>query len=90
MRLLNGQQAKAATDYINSQIAELERQQQDAEMLRVLDGIPLGKPEAMDAVKALTPDRFRAVLAVLGTITVAPVGKGSHVFDRRRVDVDWR
>jgi hypothetical protein len=90
MRLLTGEQAKIATDYINERIAELESRQEDQDMLRVLDGIPLGKPEAVNAVKALTPDRFRSVLAVLGTITVAPVGKGSHVFDRRRVTVDWR
>jgi hypothetical protein len=59
-------------------------------MLRVLDGIPLGAPEATDAVRHLSPDRFRAVLGMLATFTVAPVGKGSHVFDPRRVTVDWK
>jgi hypothetical protein len=64
-------------------------------MLRVFDGIPLGTPEAVDAVAALTPDRFRAVLGVLGTVTVTPVGKGHRPadgarFDRARVRVDFR
>jgi hypothetical protein len=70
--------------------ADLERQQQDDDMLRVLDGILVGKPEALDAVRQLSPDRFRAVVAVLATITVAPVGKHGHVFDARRVTVDWK
>jgi DNA invertase Pin-like site-specific DNA recombinase len=89
-RLLTGQQAKIATDLINEDIAKLERRQQDQERLRVLDGIPLGKPEAAAAVKELTPDRFRAVTNLLMTVTVAPVGKGAPVFNPERVQVDWK
>jgi DNA invertase Pin-like site-specific DNA recombinase len=89
-RLLTSEQAKDATDVILADIAELEAQQEDEEMRQVLDGIPLGKPEAVQAVKELTPDRFRAVIRVLLTVTVAPVGKGSHVFNERRITVDWQ
>ncbi len=40
--LLTGQQAKIATDKVNEIIAKLERRQQDQEMVRAFDGIPLG------------------------------------------------
>ncbi len=91
-RLLTGEQAKTATDIVQAEIAELERQQNDAERLRVLDGIPLGTPEAIEAVRLLSPDRFRTVLRLLMTVTVLPVGRGSHTrtFDPARVQVDWK
>lgn len=74
----------------DQKLAAIERKQQDAERLRVFDGIPLGKPEVADAIKRLSPDRVRAVLDVLMTVTVAPVGKGGHVFNSERVQVNWR
>ena len=88
-RLIDGQQAKIATDIVKADIAKLEARQQDQDRLLVLEGIPLGKPEVADAIKQLSPDRFRAVLDLLLTATVAPVGKGSHVFDPERVTVTW-
>lgn len=94
-RELTGPQAKIATDLIMAEIAKLEARQQDQEMLRVFDGIPLGTPEAVQAVAELTPDRFRAVLRTLGTVTVTPCGKGHRPadglrFDRERVQVAFR
>jgi DNA invertase Pin-like site-specific DNA recombinase len=88
--LLTGKQAKIATDVITEKLQAIERRQQDQEKLRVFDGIPLGQPEAVDAVQQLSPDRFRAVLNVLADITVAPVGKGGHTFNPERVQVEWR
>jgi DNA invertase Pin-like site-specific DNA recombinase len=92
--LLTGKQAKTATDIINTKIAALERRQQDGERLRVFADLPLGKPEVAAAVKKLSPDRFRAVLDVLATVVVAPVGKGHRAngerFDPKRVAVNWR
>jgi DNA invertase Pin-like site-specific DNA recombinase len=88
--LLTGKQAKLATDIVAAKITKLERQQQDSERLRVFDGIPLGKPEVADAIGQLSPDRFRAVLDVLATITVAPVGKGGRAFVPERVQVQWK
>ena len=92
--LLTGPQAKRATDRITEKLGVLERREQDAERLRVFDEIPLGTPEVADAVARLSPDRLRAVLDVLATITVLPVGKGHRVggarFDPERVRVDWR
>ena len=52
--------------------------------------MPLGRPQVVGAVKRLSPDRLRAVVAVLMTVTVAPVGKGGHVFNPERVQVTWR
>jgi DNA invertase Pin-like site-specific DNA recombinase len=89
-RLLTGEQAKIATDLINEDIAKLEARQQDQDKLLVLEGIPLGTPEVADAIQQLSPDRFRAVLNLLLTATIAPVGKGGHIFDPNRVTVTWR
>ena len=88
--LLTARQVKISTDIINEKLAKLQLRQQDQERLRVFDGLPLGRPEVADAVKRLSPDRFRAVLAVLMTVTVAPVGKGGRVFNPERVQVNWR
>jgi DNA invertase Pin-like site-specific DNA recombinase len=89
--LLTGKQAKLATDIVAAKITKLERQQQDSERLRVFDGIPLGKAEVADAIHELSPDRFRAVLDVLCTVTIAPVGKVGRVpFNPERVQVKWR
>jgi DNA invertase Pin-like site-specific DNA recombinase len=89
-RLLTGAQAKIATDLINTDIAKLEARQHDAEKIRIFDGLKLGTPKVELGVRALSPDRFRAVLGVLARITIAPVGKGGKVFNPRRVGVDWR
>lgn len=88
-RLLTGPQAKIATDLISADIAKLERRQQSAERLRVFEGLELGSPEVETGIRALSPDRFRAVVDVLMTLTVQPVGKGHRVngdrFDPNRV-----
>ena len=92
--LLTGAQAKRATERINEKLAVLEARQHDQEKLQVYDEIPLGTPEVAKALARLSPDRLRAVLDVLATLTVLPVGKGHRVggerFDPQRVQVDWR
>lgn len=97
--LLTGEQAAAATAYLAQDIEALERQQQDDERLRIFEDIPLGRPEVADKIKQLPHGRYRAVLDVLMTITIAPVGKGGYqVVDPRtgrkgiiedRVQVEW-
>ena len=87
-KLLTSEQVKIASDIVQEQLDALERKEQDQERLRVLDGIPLGTPEAVAAVGRLPDDRFRAVLSLICRVTVKPVGKGSHVFDPRRIVVD--
>ena len=88
--LLTGRQAKIATERINEKIAKLELRQQDSERRWVFDGIPLGRAEVAEAVQQLSPDRFRAVLDVLATVTVLPVGRCGRVFNPERVQVNWR
>lgn len=87
--LLTGRQVKISTDRISEKISTLQRQQQDQEGMRVLDGIPLGQPEVASAVEALSPDRFRAIVDVLMTATVLPVGKGGSAFKSERLKVEW-
>lgn len=88
--MLTGPQARRATERIEAKLDEIERRQQDQERLRVFDGVPLGTPEAAEAIHRLSPDRFRAVLDVLAEFVVAPVGKGGRVFNPERVQVNWR
>lgn len=88
--MLTGQQAKRSTDRINGKLDDIEQRQQDQERLRVFNGLPLGTPQVVERVRALSPDRLRAVIDVLVTFTVAPVGKGGQVFNEQRVRVIWR
>jgi hypothetical protein len=87
--LLTGLQAKAASDVVAAKIAKIERRQQDAERLRVFEGIRLGTPEAADDVPELTPDRFRTLLSLLMNPVVEPVGKSGRAFQERRLTPNW-
>ncbi|HOB50958.1 MAG TPA: recombinase family protein, partial [Mycobacterium sp.] len=78
---------------IQAQLSELDRAEADAERLRVFDGIPLGTPEVAAVVEQLAteqPDRYRAILDLLMTVTIATTGKRGNVFDPERVKVEWR
>ncbi|WP_234785015.1 recombinase family protein [Mycolicibacterium thermoresistibile] len=90
--LLTGQQAARATARILDRLAALQLVDADQERLRVLDGLPLGTPDAEGALEGLTPDRFRAVLGVVCTITVLPIGRGRRkgVEHRDRLQIDWK
>jgi DNA invertase Pin-like site-specific DNA recombinase len=89
--LLTGRQAKIATDRILERLAAIEARQHDQDRLRVFDGLPLGTPEVADAITALSADRLRAVIDVLMTVTVAPVGRGGgRAFNPKRLQVSWR
>jgi DNA invertase Pin-like site-specific DNA recombinase len=96
--LLTAIQVKEATNAINEQLTKIEAARRDADRVSVFDGIRLGTPDAIADVAALTPDRLRAVIAVLATLTVMPTGKGGgarsgthggRVFDPRRIAVEW-
>jgi DNA invertase Pin-like site-specific DNA recombinase len=88
--LMTARQVKISSDIIGEKIVKLERRQHDQERVRVFRDLPLGTPEAVDAVRQLSPDRFRAVVDVLMNATVAPVGKSGRVFDPERLQVNWR
>ncbi|OSC22104.1 serine recombinase [Mycobacterium vulneris] len=74
-------QARRATERVNEKLAAIDGRQQDQERLRVFDGLPLGRPEVAETIEKLSPDRLRAVLAVVATITVTPCGKGGYLVD---------
>lgn len=82
-----------ARDRIQGQLAALTAAEADQERLRVFDGIPLGTPEVAAAIDGLIddhPDRYRAILDVLMTVTIAPNGKRGNIFNPDRVQVVWR
>ncbi len=87
--LLTGQQAQRASA-LREKLDVIVAQQVDQNRKRVLDGLPLGRPQVAEKVEGLSPDRLRAVFELLMTITVLPVGKGGRVFDPDRVDVRWK
>ena len=88
--LLTGAQARRATERIQDKLDALDRLQVDADRLRVLDGIPLGTAEVADALADLSTDRYRAVIDLLLTITVNPIGRCGNVFRAERITVEPR
>jgi hypothetical protein len=87
---LSASQLRAATARINDKLAAIERRQQDTERVRVFDEIPLGTEQVGQAIDKLSPDRLRAIMAVMMDVTVLPVGKGGKVFRPERVQVVWK
>ena len=91
--VLDGRGYARIRERIQTQLAELDRAEADAERLRVFDGIPLGTPEVAAVVEQLAtdqPDRYRAIIDLLMTVTIATTGKRGNVFDPERVKVEWR
>ena len=89
--VIDGRRLAGRIERVNEKLDAIERQRQDQDKLRVFDGLPLGTPEVADAVQNLSADRFRAVLDVLVTLVVMPVGKaGGKVFDPDRVEPRWK
>ncbi len=89
--LLTGIQAKASTDVVIEKIAKLEKSQQDQEQARKFAGLDLGRPQVVEQIKKLSPDRFRTILVTLGMPIVDPIGRGHGrpVPARERVRVPW-
>lgn len=88
--LMTAQQVKVATTHIAEKLAAIESKHQDADKVRLFMDLPLGTDEVVDAVASLSPDRLRAVLAVLMDVTVTPVGKGKRASNGQRVDASER
>lgn len=92
---LTGPQAKAATETVNGLITRLERRQVSDDRWRVLEGLELGTERVaaqLDRLAQEYPGRYRAVVRLLLSVTVHPVGRGAtgHYFDPDRVEVEWR
>ena len=88
--LLRPEFTQAALSDIQGTLDAIAKRQQDQELLRVFEGLPLGTDKVGEKVEKLSPDRPRAVIDVWMTVTVAPVGKGYRVFNPDRVDVVWK
>jgi DNA invertase Pin-like site-specific DNA recombinase len=89
-KLLTARQVQIASAEIQAQIEAIEEKERDAERVRVLDGIPLGTPQAVDAVAKLTPDRLRAVVGLLcKQVRVAAIGKSGNTFNPERIKFVW-
>ncbi|MGE5288052.1 MAG: recombinase family protein, partial [Micromonosporaceae bacterium] len=70
-----------ALDRIDAELAKLEAAHCDDDRRQLFDGLPLGKREVadhIDAIIAESPDRFRAILALLAEVKIRPVGKGGR------------
>lgn len=80
----------ARKERVTEKLDAIDKAQMDQDRLRVFDGLPLGRPEVGEKIRALKPDRLRAVIDVLVEFVVTPVGKGGHVFNPERVQVNWR
>lgn len=95
--LLTGRQAQVASRVVQRQLDAIEAERRNQDMAHKFDGIRLGTPSAVGDVRALSPDRLRAVIDVLCELTVMPVGKGAgvrrgkrgRVFDPERIKVEW-
>jgi DNA invertase Pin-like site-specific DNA recombinase len=88
--LIDGRGYARAAARIQEKIDAIARRQQCQHRLQVLEDLPLGTDKVGRAVERLTPDRLRAVVDVLMTVTVMPIGKGHKVFDRERVHYAWK
>ena len=88
--VIDGRRLAARKERVTEKLDAIERRQMDQERLRVFDGLPLGTPEVAERVRALSPDRLRAVIDVLVVFEVAPVGKGGKVFNPDRVSAVWK
>jgi hypothetical protein len=75
-------------DRVKEQLAAVEAQQSSQEQLRIFDGLPLGTPQCAAAVAQLPAGRLRAILDVLATVTVKPVGKIGRGPIPDRVDIE--
>ncbi len=92
---IDGYGYRRMTARIEREIEAIDAEQADAERSRILDDIPLGTGAVAEAIFSLSPDRFRAVIAALMSVTIRPVGKGhrgagGQRFDPDRIMVAWR
>ena len=61
----------------------------DANKSRVFDGV-IGAADPGAVWAGLSLDRRRALIDVLMTVTIAPVGRAARGFDPASVRIDWK
>jgi DNA invertase Pin-like site-specific DNA recombinase len=88
---LTAAELRAARDRLNTKLDEVESKMVCASAARVFADIPLGTDRVYRAFAAMDTDRQRAVINVLLTATIKPVGKRGRVpFDPERIAIEWR
>ena len=86
---ITASQLKISTAKLAAQLAEVESKMLDANKTRVFDGV-IGAADPRAVWDGLTLDRKRAVIDVLMTITIEPVGRAARGFDPESVRIEWR
>ena len=86
---LTASQLKTATEKLSKTLAEVEAKMLDTDKARVFDGV-ISTADPAAVFDGLTLDRKRAVIDVLLTVTVLPVGKSGRGFNPESVRIEWR
>jgi DNA invertase Pin-like site-specific DNA recombinase len=88
---LTAAELRAARDRLNAKLDAIEAKMSDAAVKRVFADIPLGTDRVYDVFSRLDLDRQRAIINVMMSATVMPVGKrGRQPFDPERIAIEWR
>jgi DNA invertase Pin-like site-specific DNA recombinase len=88
---LTAAELRAFREEFNTKLAEVESKMVCASARRVFADVPLGTDRVYKAFTRLDPDRQRAIINVMLTATVMPVGKrGRQPFDPERIKIEWR
>jgi DNA invertase Pin-like site-specific DNA recombinase len=88
---LTASQLRTASQRLTDKLDAVESKMADASAARVFADIPLGTNRVHHAFTNLDVDRQRAIIDVLLTATVMPVGNHGRVpFDPERVKIEWR
>lgn len=77
------------SERLRAKLAEVEAQMAHSARAPVLADL-VGAEDVQAAWDGLTLDRKRAVVSVLLTVTLHPVGGGWRTFDPSKVDIQWR
>jgi DNA invertase Pin-like site-specific DNA recombinase len=86
---ITASQLKITTTKLSAALAEVESQMLDANKSRVFDGV-IGAADPGRVFDGLSLDRRRALVDVLLTVTIAPIGRRGRGFDPESVQVNWR
>ncbi|HZU46178.1 MAG TPA: recombinase family protein [Mycobacterium sp.] len=85
---------RAIRNRLTARLDAIEAKMTDASKARVFADIPLGSGRVYKAFARMDPDRQRAIVNVMLTATIKPVGKGYRPeqgrFDPERIVIEWR
>ncbi len=88
---LTAAELRAARDRLNTKLDAIEAKMVDGSAKRVFADMPLGTERVYQAFTRMDVDRQRAIINVMLTATVMPVGKRGRVpFDPERIEIEWR